>query len=51
MTRVITWKRLAPRLVAASSTSRSRSSMTGWSVRTTNGRPMKINAIVTPIGV
>ena len=40
-----------PRLVAASSTSGSRSSMTGCSVRTTNGRPMKISAIVTPSGV
>ena len=43
--------RLAPRLVAASSTSASRSSMTGCSVRTTNGRPMKISAMVTPSGV
>ena len=33
-----------PRLAAASSTSRSRSCSTGCTVRTTNGRPMKISA-------
>jgi hypothetical protein len=48
MTRVITFSRLAPRLVAASSTSGSRSSMTGWSVLTTKGSPMKTRATVTP---
>ena len=42
---------VAPRLVAASSISTSRSSITGCSVRTTNGRPMKISAIVMPSGV
>ena len=44
-------KRLAPRLAAASSTSGSRLSSTGWSVRTTKGRPMKVRAIVMPSGV
>ena len=42
---------LAPRLAAASSTSRSRSSSTGCTVRTTNGRPMKISATTMPSGV
>ena len=35
-------QRVAPRLAAASSISVSRSSSTGCTVRTTNGRPMKI---------
>src|SRR2546425_4459719 len=46
-----TCQRPAPRLDAASSTSRSRSSRTGWTVRTTNGRPTKVRAITTPRGV
>jgi hypothetical protein len=41
-------ERRAPRLAAASSTSTSRSSSTGWTVRTTNGRPMKTKATVIP---
>ena len=41
-------QRRAPRLAAASSTSTSRSSSTGCTVRTTNGRPMKIKATVMP---
>ena len=44
-------KRRAPRLAAASSISVSRSSSTGCTVRTTNGRPMKISATSTPSGV
>jgi hypothetical protein len=51
MIRATTWTRLAPRLVAASSISGSRSWMTGCSVRTTNGSPMKMSAMVTPSGV
>ncbi|MNC85410.1 hypothetical protein D3C83_10060 [compost metagenome] len=43
--------RVAPRLVAASSISTSSSSMTGCSVRTTKGRPMKTSASVTPARV
>ena len=43
--------RVAPRLAAASSTSGSSSSSTGCSVRTTNGRPMKVSASVMPSGV
>ena len=43
--------RVAPRLAAASSTSGSRSWRTGCTVRTTNGRPMKISATVIPSGV
>ena len=50
-TRRSTAARPAPRLAAASSTSASRSSMTGCRVRTTNGRPMKISATVMPSGV
>ena len=44
-------QRPAPRLAAASSTSGSRSSRTGCSVRTTNGRPMNVSATTTPSGV
>ena len=51
MTRVKVWRRVAPRIAAASSTSWCRSSSTGWSVRTTNGRPMKVSATQTPTGV
>ena len=43
--------RRRPRLAAASSISASRSSSTGCTVRTTNGRPMKISATSTPSGV
>src|SRR5476651_1474855 len=42
---------LAPRLAAASSSSRSASSSTGWTVRTTKGRPMKVSAMTMPSGV
>ena len=41
-------KRFAPRLAAASSTSGSRSSSTGCTVRTMNGRPMNVSATNTP---
>ncbi len=41
-------QRPAPRLAAASSTSGSRSASTGCTVRTTNGRPMKVSATTTP---
>jgi len=44
-------QREAPRLAAASSNSLSRSWSTGWTVRTTNGRPMKVSATITPSGV
>ncbi|OQA28036.1 MAG: hypothetical protein BWY58_00624 [Chloroflexi bacterium ADurb.Bin344] len=51
----ITWRkvcqRVAPRQVAASSNSFSASSSTGCTVRTTKGRPMKISAITTPLGL
>ncbi len=40
--------RPAPRLAAASSTSGSRSSSTGCTARTTNGRPMNVSATTTP---
>ena len=40
----------APRLAAASSTSSSMSCRTGCTVRTTNGRPMKVSATKTPSG-
>jgi len=43
--------REAPRLIAASSTSASRSCSTGSTVRTTKGRPMKVSASTTPAGV
>ena len=43
--------RPAPSVAAASSTSRSRFSSTGCSVRTTNGRPTNVSAITTPSGV
>ena len=41
-------KELAPKLAAASSTSMSISSSAGCNVRTTNGRPMKVSATMTP---
>ncbi|CAJ8885775.1 Uncharacterised protein [Burkholderia pseudomallei] len=44
-------QRDAPRHAAASSCSRSKSSRTGCTVRTTNGRPMKVSATSTPNGV
>ncbi len=51
ITRPKVCQRVAPRLAAASSSSRSSSSSTGCTVRTTNGRPMKVSAITTPRGV
>ena len=48
---LIVCQRLAPRLVAASSISVSRSSSTGCTVRTMKGRPMKTSASSTPSGV
>ncbi|MCY1246662.1 hypothetical protein D9M72_599220 [compost metagenome] len=50
-TRLIVWKRLAPSVAAASSTSLSISSMIGCTVLTTNGRPTKISATTMPDGV
>ena len=50
-TRPMVCRRFAPRLAAASSTSGSRFSSTGWRVRTTKGRPMKVRATVIPRGV
>jgi hypothetical protein len=44
-------RRVAPSVAEASSTSRSRSCNTGCTVRTTNGRPMKIRATKMPSGV
>ena len=44
-------QRLAPSEAAASSSSFSRSSSTGCTVRTTNGRPMKTSATKMPSGV
>ena len=41
--------RVAPKLAAASSTSMSMSSSAGCKVRTTNGKPMKQSATMTPI--
>jgi hypothetical protein len=38
-------------VAAASSSSRERSSSTGCTVRTTKGRPMKVMATKTPVGV
>ena len=43
-------QRVAPSVAAASSTSRLRSWITGCTVRTTNGRPMKVSATTTPSG-
>ena len=51
MTRRNVCSRVAPRIAAASSTSPCRSSSTGCSVRTTNGRPMNVSATQTPTGV
>ena len=45
------WRRLAPSVADASSSSRSNSSSTGCTVRTTKGRPMKISAMAMPVGV
>ena len=50
-TRASVCSRVAPSVAAASSTSRSRSWSTGCTVRTTNGRPMKVSATTTPSGV
>src|SRR5580698_2747032 len=44
-------QRVAPRHAAASSCSRSKSSSTGCTVRTTNGKPMNVSATSTPNGV
>ncbi len=44
-------RRLAPSVAAASSISRSISTITGCSVRTTNGSPMKVSAMTMPIQV
>ena len=41
---------VAPRVCAASSTSRSNSKISGWAWRTTNGRPMKTSAMKIPSG-
>jgi hypothetical protein len=43
-------QRLAPSVVAASSTSLSKSCSAGCTVRTTNGSPMKVSATTTPSG-
>ena len=51
ITRTKVRARLAPRVADASSTSRSISSITGWTVRTTNGRLMKTSATQMPSGV
>ena len=51
ITRQNVCQRVAPRLAAASSDSRSISSIAGCSVRTTNGRPMNVSAIMMPSGV
>jgi hypothetical protein len=45
------WKLEAPRVSAARSTSRSRSTSTGCSVRTTNGRLTNASATTIPSGV
>ncbi len=50
MTRRKVVQRPAPRLAAASSNSPPRSSMTGCTVRTTKGKPMKVSAMKTPKG-
>src|SRR5258708_11470450 len=44
-------QRVAPRHAAASSCSRSKSSSTGCTVRTTNGKPINVSATSTPSGV
>src|SRR3954452_1767414 len=43
--------REAPSVAAASSSSRSISAMSGWTVRTANGRPTKTSATKMPSGV
>ena len=50
ITRQNVCQRVAPRLAAASSDSRSISSIAGCSVRTTNGRPMNVSAMTIPSG-
>jgi hypothetical protein len=47
---VMVCQRFAPSAEAASSSSVSISLKTGCTVRTTNGKPIKINARVIPIG-
>ena len=51
ITRLKICQRVAPKHVAASSSSFSASSNTGCTVRTTKGKPMKIKAITTPLGL
>src|SRR6266516_473485 len=48
ITRSAVCSRLAPRHAAASSTSLSRPSSTGWRVRTTKGKPMKTSTSTMP---
>src|ERR1039458_5446866 len=50
-TRLKVYHRLAPRLTAAFSISGSSDSKTGWRVRTTTRRPIKVTATLTPRGV
>ena len=51
MIRLKVCQRLAPRLIAASSSSGGSSWSTGSTVRTTKGRPMKVRATTMPSGV
>ena len=51
MTRAMVCHRLAPSEAAASSSAASASSSTGCTVRTTKGRPTKVNATTMPTGV
>ena len=48
MTRNSTWRRVAPREAAASSTSASSSASTGWTLRTQKGSVTKSSAAATP---
>src|SRR6185369_3997915 len=50
ITRQNVCQRVAPRLAAASSDSRSISSIAGCKVRTTNGSPMNVSAMMIPSG-
>ena len=50
ITRVKVCRRDAPSVSAASSASRDTSAKTGSTVRTTNGRPMKVSATTIPAG-
>ena len=51
ITRKKVWSRLAPSVSAASSVSLEIPASTGSTVRTTNGRPMKVSATTTPDGL